>query len=61
MKTLSTMSQGNSWIAGSSASAKLNIQVKRFKNGWPLTAEEPMSDWYLPTGKKGYTDYSRHL
>jgi N-ethylmaleimide reductase len=35
--------------------------VERFKNGWPLAAEAPMSDWYLPTGEKGYTDYSRHL
>jgi 2,4-dienoyl-CoA reductase-like NADH-dependent reductase (Old Yellow Enzyme family) len=34
--------------------------VERFKNGWPLAAEAPMSDWYLPTGEKGYTDYSRH-
>jgi N-ethylmaleimide reductase len=35
--------------------------VERFKNGWPIAAEAPMSDWYLPTGEKGYTDYSRHL
>ncbi len=34
--------------------------VERFRNGWPLAAEAPMSDWYLPTGEKGYTDYSRH-
>ena len=31
--------------------------VERFKNGWPLAAEAPMSDWYLPTGAKGYTDF----
>ena len=31
--------------------------VLRFKNGWPLAAEAPMSDWYLPTGAKGYTDF----
>ena len=34
--------------------------VERFKNGWPLAAEAPMSDWYLPTGEKGYTDYPAH-
>lgn len=34
--------------------------VERFRNGWPLAAEAPMSDWYSPTGEKGYTDYSRH-
>lgn len=34
--------------------------VERFKNGWPLAAEAPMSDWYFPTGEKGYTDYSAH-
>ena len=34
--------------------------VERFKNGWPLAELAPMSDWYLPTGAKGYTDYSRH-
>ena len=31
--------------------------VARFRNGWPLAAEAAMSDWYLPTGKKGYTDF----
>jgi N-ethylmaleimide reductase len=31
--------------------------VERFKNGWPLAAEAPMSDWYSPTGAKGYTDF----
>jgi 2,4-dienoyl-CoA reductase-like NADH-dependent reductase (Old Yellow Enzyme family) len=31
--------------------------VERFKNGWPLAVEAPMSDWYSPTGAKGYTDF----
>ncbi len=31
--------------------------VERFKNGWPLAEPAPMSDWYLPTGAKGYTDF----
>ncbi|MGE3407534.1 MAG: alkene reductase [Pirellulales bacterium] len=31
--------------------------VERFKNGWPLSEPAPMSDWYLPTGEKGYTDF----
>ncbi|MFN6137567.1 MAG: alkene reductase [Planctomycetota bacterium] len=31
--------------------------VERFRNGYPLAADAPMSDWYLPTGPKGYTDY----
>lgn len=31
--------------------------VERFRNGWPLAAEAPISDWYLPTGEKGYTDF----
>ena len=31
--------------------------VERFRNGHPLAADAPMSDWYLPTGEKGYTDY----
>ena len=34
--------------------------VERFKNGWQLATEAPMSDWYLPTGEKGYTDYPAH-
>lgn len=34
--------------------------VERFRNGYPLAADAPMSDWYLPTGPKGYTDYPRH-
>ena len=31
--------------------------VERFKNGWPLAEQAPMSDWYSPIGKKGYTDF----
>ncbi len=34
--------------------------VERFKNGWPLAPLAPVSDWYLPTGEKGYTDYPAH-
>jgi N-ethylmaleimide reductase len=31
--------------------------VERFQNGWPLAEPAPMSDWYSPTGAKGYTDF----
>lgn len=31
--------------------------VARLKNGWPLAEPAPVSDWYSPTGSKGYTDY----
>jgi len=31
--------------------------VERFRNGWPLAELAPMSDWYSPTGAKGYTDF----
>lgn len=31
--------------------------VQRFRNGWPLAEEAPVSDWYMPTGEKGYTDF----
>ncbi len=31
--------------------------VERFKNDWPLSEEAPVSDWYSPTGEKGYTDF----
>lgn len=31
--------------------------VKRFQHGWPLAEPAPMSDWYSPTGEKGYTDF----
>lgn len=34
--------------------------VERFKNGWPLAETAPMSDWYSPTGAKGYTDFSAY-
>ena len=34
--------------------------VERFKNGWPLADLAPMTDWYLPTGAKGYTDFPAH-
>jgi N-ethylmaleimide reductase len=31
--------------------------VERFQNGIPLAEPAPMSDWYSPTGEKGYTDF----
>lgn len=31
--------------------------VQRFKNNWPLAKEADISDWYSPTGAKGYTDF----
>lgn len=31
--------------------------VERFRNGWPLADDAPMSDWYEPKGADGYTDY----
>jgi len=31
--------------------------VERFSNGWPVAELAPMSDWYSPTGAKGYTDF----
>lgn len=31
--------------------------VERFRNDWPLAEPADMSDWYLPTGAQGYTDY----
>ena len=31
--------------------------VQRFRNGWPLAAPAEISDWYQPTGAKGYTDF----
>ncbi len=33
--------------------------VERFKNSWPLTPAEDMTNWYSP-GQKGYTDYKPH-
>lgn len=34
--------------------------VERFKHGWPLAPLAPMTDWYSPTGEKGYTDFHPH-
>jgi N-ethylmaleimide reductase len=31
--------------------------VERFTNGWPLAPMASMTDWYSPTGAKGYTDF----
>ena len=31
--------------------------VARFANNWPLNPEADMSDWYSPTGARGYTDF----
>ncbi|MDF1746527.1 MAG: alkene reductase [Gimesia sp.] len=31
--------------------------VQRFKNNWPLAKAAEVSDWYSPTGAKGYTDF----
>ncbi len=31
--------------------------VDRFRNGWPLAPDAPMSAWYSPTGADGYTDF----
>jgi 2,4-dienoyl-CoA reductase-like NADH-dependent reductase (Old Yellow Enzyme family) len=31
--------------------------VERFRKGWPLAETAPISDWYSPTGGKGYTDF----
>ncbi len=31
--------------------------VERFRNDRPLAPEAPISDWYSPTGAKGYTDF----
>ena len=35
--------------------------AERFRNGWPLSEPAPMSDWYSPTGGKGYTDFPTHV
>lgn len=32
--------------------------IDRIRNDWPLAEPAPMSDWYSPTGAKGYTDYA---
>lgn len=34
--------------------------VERFKHGWPLAPLAPTTDWYSPTGEKGYTDFAPH-
>ena len=34
--------------------------VERFANGWPLAPMASMTDWYSPTGAKGYTDFPTH-
>lgn len=34
--------------------------VERIRNGWPLAKPAAISDWYMPTGAKGYTDFSRY-
>ncbi len=31
--------------------------VERFRNGWPLADAAAVSDWYSPTGEKGYTAF----
>ncbi len=35
--------------------------VKRFCNNWPLAELAPISDWYSPTGEKGYTDFPAYV
>ncbi len=32
---------------------------ERFRNGWPLAGDAPMSSWYVP-GAAGYTDFPTH-
>ena len=34
--------------------------VDRFRNDWPLAEDAEITDWYSPSGKKGYTDYSTY-
>ena len=34
--------------------------VQRFANRWPLADEAEMSDWYSPTGAKGYSDFPNY-
>lgn len=31
--------------------------IERFSNNWPLNPEAPVTDWYAPTGAKGYIDF----
>ena len=35
--------------------------VERFRNNWPLAELAPISDWYSPTGEKGYTDFAAYV
>jgi len=35
--------------------------VDRFKHGWALADVAPVSDWYSPSGEKGYTDFQQHV
>lgn len=35
--------------------------VERIRNGWPLAKPAAISDWYMPTGAKGYTDFPRYF
>lgn len=34
--------------------------VERFQNGWPLATDAPMTNWYTPAGKEGYTDFPKY-
>lgn len=34
--------------------------VERFANGWPLSPDAEVSDWYSPSGSAGYTDFPAH-
>ena len=31
--------------------------IQRYQNDWPLNPEAEVSDWYTPSGEKGYTDF----
>jgi N-ethylmaleimide reductase len=35
--------------------------VERFRNGWPLAEPAPMSDWFSPNGRKGYTNFPSYV
>ncbi|MCP3904545.1 MAG: alkene reductase, partial [Planctomycetes bacterium] len=34
--------------------------VERFTHDWPLEPEADQSDWYMPNGPAGYTDFSAY-
>ncbi|MEM8733888.1 MAG: alkene reductase [Planctomycetota bacterium] len=34
--------------------------VQRYRNNWALNADADISDWYTPSGAKGYTDFPNH-